>query len=211
MKARIGLCVLLSLALSALADDFKLLNGKEYKGVTVSKVEPDGLRLMTDAGIEKIPFDQLPPEIGAKYGYDPKKATEYAKTVDANRAAVEQAQARARAAVAQKKALKEREASSQVFRFKVDQVVPGGAIVTPYESYSVGGSDSGVGLGGSVGTSYRLGSKTAFVKGVSAIAGIAEDQALNVLAYRDGVYTFTDTFGASRTVEQWVFVKDSKE
>lgn len=56
------------------ADDFKLSDGKEYKGVTVSRVDPDGIAVVTDSGIEKIYFVNLPAEIQKKYGYDPAKA-----------------------------------------------------------------------------------------------------------------------------------------
>jgi hypothetical protein len=35
----------------ALADDFKTINGKEYKNVTVSRVEPDGIVIRTSSGI----------------------------------------------------------------------------------------------------------------------------------------------------------------
>jgi hypothetical protein len=35
----------------ALADDFKTVNGKEYKDATATRVEPDGLVLRTKSGI----------------------------------------------------------------------------------------------------------------------------------------------------------------
>jgi hypothetical protein len=34
----------------ALADDFTTINGKEYKSVTVTRVEPDGIVLKTTSG-----------------------------------------------------------------------------------------------------------------------------------------------------------------
>jgi hypothetical protein len=40
--ARLALLAALSASL-ALADDFKTINGKEYKDATVSRVEPDGI------------------------------------------------------------------------------------------------------------------------------------------------------------------------
>jgi hypothetical protein len=50
-------CILLILAaLSAsliLAEDFKTVNGKEYKNATVSRVEPDGIVLRTKSGVLK--------------------------------------------------------------------------------------------------------------------------------------------------------------
>ena len=51
------LAILASLSASiALADDFKTVNGKEYKDATVTRVEPDGIVLRTKSGISKIYF-----------------------------------------------------------------------------------------------------------------------------------------------------------
>jgi hypothetical protein len=44
----------------ALADDFKTINGKEYKSATVSRVESDGIVLRTKSGITKVYFTELP-------------------------------------------------------------------------------------------------------------------------------------------------------
>jgi hypothetical protein len=46
----ICLVLILCFALVALADDFKTINGKEYKNVTVSRVEADGIVLRTQIG-----------------------------------------------------------------------------------------------------------------------------------------------------------------
>jgi hypothetical protein len=42
------------------ADDFKTIEGKEYKNATVSRVEPDGIVLITKSGISKVYFIELP-------------------------------------------------------------------------------------------------------------------------------------------------------
>jgi hypothetical protein len=55
------------LASIALADDFKTIDGKEYKNVTVSRVEPDGLVLTTKTGISKVYFVELPKEIQERF------------------------------------------------------------------------------------------------------------------------------------------------
>jgi hypothetical protein len=34
----------------AVADDFKLIDGKEYKDATVTRIEPDGIVLKTKSG-----------------------------------------------------------------------------------------------------------------------------------------------------------------
>ena len=59
------------------ADDFKTLAGKEYKNVTVSRVEPDGIVLTGKAGISKVYFTELPKEVQERFGYDSQKAGVY--------------------------------------------------------------------------------------------------------------------------------------
>lgn len=44
----------------ALAEDFKTINGKEYKNATVSRIEPDGVVLKSKSGIAKVYFTELP-------------------------------------------------------------------------------------------------------------------------------------------------------
>ena len=61
----------------AAAEDFKLINGKEYKNATVSRVEPDGIVLLTSAGISKVYFDELPKEMRERFHYNPMKAAAY--------------------------------------------------------------------------------------------------------------------------------------
>jgi uncharacterized protein YeaO (DUF488 family) len=76
-----ALAILAALCASlSLADDFKTVEGKEYKNVTVSRVEPDGITVKnTKAGvIVKLYFTELPKEVQQQYNYDPAKADEYA-------------------------------------------------------------------------------------------------------------------------------------
>ena len=40
----------------AVADDFKTIDGKEYKDAKVSRLEPDGIVLITKWGISKLYF-----------------------------------------------------------------------------------------------------------------------------------------------------------
>jgi hypothetical protein len=61
----------------ALADDFKTLTGGEYKDVTVSRVEPDGIVLTGKAGISKVYFTELPKDVQERFGYDSQKAADY--------------------------------------------------------------------------------------------------------------------------------------
>src|SRR5260370_36071454 len=69
--------VIICLASVALADDFKTIDGKEYKNATVSRVEPDGIVLMTKSGISKVYFTELPKDVQERFHYDPAKAAEF--------------------------------------------------------------------------------------------------------------------------------------
>ena len=51
----------------ALAEDFKTINGKEYKNATVTRVEADGIIVRTARGISKIYFVELPKDVADKW------------------------------------------------------------------------------------------------------------------------------------------------
>src|SRR5437773_1765052 len=67
-------------SLVVLADDFKTIDGKEYKNAKVSRVEPDGIVLITKSGISKVYFTELPEEVQERFHYDPEKAAQYNAT-----------------------------------------------------------------------------------------------------------------------------------
>src|SRR5262249_16185569 len=74
-----ALAILTALSVSlALAEDFKTINGKEYKDATVSRVEPDGILIRFSGGIVKIPFIDLSEQVRQQYHYDSQKASAYA-------------------------------------------------------------------------------------------------------------------------------------
>ena len=70
---------------AALADDFKLTTGAEYKNVKISRVEPDGIVIATDSGVVKLFFTELPKGVQEKYHYDPKAADAFRFRLDAAR------------------------------------------------------------------------------------------------------------------------------
>jgi hypothetical protein len=83
--------LILCLASVALADDFKTIDGKEYKAVKVSRVEPDGIVLITKSGISKVYFTELPKEVQDRFHYDPRKAAEFSsQTIEQNRLYLQQ-------------------------------------------------------------------------------------------------------------------------
>ena len=77
-KAALAILAALSASI-ALADDFKTIDGREYKNVTVSKEEPDGITVTNKkAGvIAKLYFTELPKEVQQRFNYDPEKAAAY--------------------------------------------------------------------------------------------------------------------------------------
>src|SRR5439155_24275932 len=69
-KMKILTFLILCFALVAFADHFKAINGKEYKNVKVSRVEPDGIVLVSSSGISKVYFTELPKEVQERFQYD---------------------------------------------------------------------------------------------------------------------------------------------
>ena len=53
----------------AFGDDFKTIKGKEYKNVTVSRVEADGIVIKTKTGLSKIYFVELPKDVQKRFRY----------------------------------------------------------------------------------------------------------------------------------------------
>src|SRR5438270_11340385 len=74
------------------AEDFKTIDGKEYKNVTVSRVEPDGIMLTSSSGIFKVYFSELPKEVQERFHYDATKATAYSAQQVAADAALQKQQ-----------------------------------------------------------------------------------------------------------------------
>jgi hypothetical protein len=104
-KTTITILAILSASL-ALADDFKTINGKEYKDASVSRVEPDGIVLKTKSGISKVFFTELPKEVQERFHYNPANATAF-------NAAAQVAIAKSNEKVQQEAAAKEKAAKAQ--------------------------------------------------------------------------------------------------
>ena len=69
-----------------MADDFKLITGKEYKNVTVTRVERDGIVLKTKSGISKVYFVELPNDIQQRFHYNAARASAYSAQQTVNQA-----------------------------------------------------------------------------------------------------------------------------
>ena len=87
MKTALACLIILSACVSAFADDFTTTDGKKFEGVTVTRIEADGIMVMTDSGIAKIFFAKLPEDVQKKYGYDPAKAAQFQQQMQIDAAA----------------------------------------------------------------------------------------------------------------------------
>ena len=100
--------LLLVFASVAMADDFKTIDGKDYKEATVTRVEIDGITVKTKSGISKLYFAELPKEVQQRFHYDPQTATAYsvqqAAQYEAYQKHQEEVRQRQEAADAQKRA-----------------------------------------------------------------------------------------------------------
>ena len=87
-KMNVVLFLMLCFATVAVADDFKLVNGKEYNDVTVTRVEPDGIVLKTKSGISKVYFVELPENVQERFHYNAAIASAYSAQQAANQSTV---------------------------------------------------------------------------------------------------------------------------
>jgi thioredoxin 1 len=92
-----------SVAAIALAGDFRTIDGREYKNVTVSRVEPDGIVLKSKSGISKVYFIELSPEVQKRFHYDAGNAAAYSADQAASQAAYQMQQAELQRKVAEER------------------------------------------------------------------------------------------------------------
>jgi hypothetical protein len=99
------LTILLICITPVLADDFKIMEGKEYKNAMVTRVEPDGIVVKSKSGISKLYFTELPTEVQQRFNYNPQQASAYssqqAASYDAYQKKQEEAQQQRQEAAAQ--------------------------------------------------------------------------------------------------------------
>ena len=92
MSTKLFTFLVLSFASAAFSEDFKTVNGKEYKDATVTRVEPDGIVVKTNSGVTKIYFAELPKDVQERFHYDSEKAASYSAEQAANYAAYQKQQ-----------------------------------------------------------------------------------------------------------------------
>ncbi len=84
MSTKVVTFLILCFTSAAFAEDFKTVNGKEYKDATVTRVDPDGVIVKTKSGITKVYFIELPKEVQERFHYDSEKAASYSAEQAAN-------------------------------------------------------------------------------------------------------------------------------
>jgi hypothetical protein len=92
MSAKVLTFLILCFISAAFAEDFKTVNGKEYKDATVMRVEPDGIVVKTSSGVTKVYFSELPKDVQEHFQYDPGKAASYSAEQAANSTAYQKQQ-----------------------------------------------------------------------------------------------------------------------
>lgn len=96
MNTQVLTLLILSFTAAAFSEDFKTLNGKEFKDATITRVEPDGIVIKTTSGTSKVYFAELPKDVQERFHYDPQKATAFSAEQAANYAAYQKQQEDAR-------------------------------------------------------------------------------------------------------------------
>ena len=102
-KIKILTFLILCFASIAQGEDFKAIDGKEYKNVKVSRVEPDGIVLISKSGISKVYFTELPGEVQERFHYDAAQAAAYSAEQTASQVALQSQQAELRRKLADEK------------------------------------------------------------------------------------------------------------
>ena len=92
MQTKLFTILLLFFVTSALSEDFKTVNGREYKDAIVTRVDPDGIMVKTKSGITKVYFIELPKEVQERFHYDSEKAASYSAEQAANYTAYQKQQ-----------------------------------------------------------------------------------------------------------------------
>jgi hypothetical protein len=77
MSTRVLTSLILCFISAAFAEDFKTVNGKEYKDATVTRVEPDGILVKTNTGVTKIYFPELPKDVQERFHYNSATGASY--------------------------------------------------------------------------------------------------------------------------------------
>ena len=92
MSTKVLTFLILCSTSAVFAEDFKTVNGKEYKEANITRVEPDGIVVKTKSGITKVYFTELPKDVQERFHYDSEKAASYSAQQAGNYAAYQKQQ-----------------------------------------------------------------------------------------------------------------------
>jgi hypothetical protein len=169
----------------ALAEDFKTINGKEYKNAKVSRVEPDGIVLITKGGISKVYFMELPQEVQKRFNYDPVKAAQFGRATQA-------ASAQSNVAAATEKTQQEALAQLQKYRIEgyVQRKTNDGLILKLSNLIGHNASDIPAGIKNPMSEpGYTQGFNLVFIRGYPHEENLADGNLVDVIAYDSGTYS----------------------
>lgn len=183
MKTLIALFFLAMATVSLCAETFTTSDGEQISG-EVKRVEPDGIVLITDSGVHKVKFKELPADVSQKYGYDPAKAEQFKAQLLATDALEKQ---KNELFFKQKEKLKSLEELKKIVEFtdwNVIQVIDKGVLAqkVPAQYYGF--------------VIYYL----------EGVQGVVEGNQLHEQFVRNGSYSYTDTAGASRTIAKMTWI-----
>jgi hypothetical protein len=108
----------------------------------------------------------------------------------------------------QAEAAREIAKQSKFHDIEVTQVLPKGILADPLKSVNRSSSLTRVGGGGAGIYSYHLSGRIVYIDG---FFGMAEGQRALVSYVEDGVFTFVDVSGASRTVPKWKYIRTEEK
>jgi len=195
-------------------------SGKTFEAVAIKRVDPDGLSILHKDGVAKVLFTDLSEELRAKFGYDAQKAQAFQGAQASAQSELAKKEAEEEAAAAVKK---EREKNAVRIEGRIIQVVPDGMIIDMewHGSSPVVSSSQSIGGGGGIAPvkskspkaqttrAPRLigGAAIVFVAGHKRQAEKVDKDGVDVDAYPDGVFSYTDTLGATRRLKKYQVIK----
>ena len=174
--------------------DTLVVDGQTYKGLTYQSHDASRLRVMHESGVAAFPIANLPVDLQAKLGYDPKAAVAAEK-------ASQQQQAQAQAAANRQQLASQIQDKAIVVVGKIFQVVDGGILlnsrvttidVNPFQPEAKKAEAKDL-------TSRRISpSDHVFVK--TKQAGLVDDGEYSGIIYPIGTHSFTAVLGGKRTI-----------
>jgi hypothetical protein len=163
-----------------LADDLKTIDGKEYKQVTVSRVESDGIVIIHSFGVTKVPLTDLPKDLQERFGHDAAKV----EAEKAAQKAAEEKRIEEKHGAERERTEMERKAEADLMRCKEQFETAERSAAQSYASSAKGNLSGQVFVASKGGENFKLGALQ-----VSVFARDAMDILLAGLkAYRDAKF-----------------------